>query len=113
MRPLLQLWWDLWLERLDIGGQHARSMTGEVSSCLAPQRGERLVSWVSMKPPDPVVNDPPCNSACLLQPRCANRGTQKPGRSGNKTVNTNGGSFLQKMWKMWVRKLLTSCYHIL
>jgi len=23
---------------------------------------------------DPVVNDPPCNSVCLLQPRCATRG---------------------------------------
>jgi hypothetical protein len=40
-------------------------MTGEVSSCLAPQRGERLVSWVSMRISDPIVNDPPLQFSLL------------------------------------------------
>jgi Transposase DDE domain len=37
---------------------------------------------------------------------------QKPGRSGNKMVDTNGDSFLQK-WNMFVRKVLALLYHIL
>ena len=40
-------------------------MTWGVSSCLAPQRGERVVSWVSIRIPDPVVRDPPLQLSLL------------------------------------------------
>ena len=91
-RPVVRL-------RVDPSGDVCNSYVRAMRVCW--QSGQQALAVIARA----VIRIP-----CSVLSSCS---TEKPGRSGNTTANMNGGSFLQKMWEMWVRKLLTSFYHML